>query len=120
MRRTERKLQRTRRRLEMLELERRDLLLQWSQLDKQLQSLQEAETERKFPLPPHLQTLEAYLLEKEKQQQRQQEAVKLLSLSIRSPVAPVSPDPSRMQSLTSIPLSLPFTSGPKSPTEPAL
>lgn len=117
--RTERKLQRTQRRLKMLELERRDLLLQWSHLDRQLQSLQEVETERRLPLPPHLQTLEAYLQEKEQQQQRQQEALKRLSLSIRSPMALVPPEPSRMPSLSSIPPSLLSTSEPKSPTEPA-
>ena len=104
----------------MLELERRDLLLQWSQLDSQLQTLQESATERTLPLPPHLRTLEAYLLEREKQRQLQQEAIRLLSLSIRSPMASVQPDPSRTPSLSSIPPSLLSTSEPKSPTEPEL
>ena len=114
----ERKLRRTRARLEMLELERRDLLLQWSLLDKQLQSLQEAETERRFPMPPHLQTLEAFLQEREQQTLRQQEAIRLLSLSIQRPL-PVL-DRSETPSLSSIPPSLLSTSEQKSPTEPEL
>ena len=102
----------------MLELERRDLLLQWSLMDKQLQSLQETEEELRFPMPPHLQTLEAFLQEREQQQQRQQEAIRLLSLSIQRPL-PVS-DRSETPSLSSIPPSLLSTSVQKSPTEPEL
>ena len=102
----------------MLELERKDLLLQWSLLDKQLQSLQEVETERKFPMPPHLQTLEAYLQEREQQKQRQQEAIRLLSQSIRRPLSVL--DHSETPSPSSIPPSLLSTSGQRSPTEPEL
>lgn len=104
----------------MLELERRDLLLQWSQLDSQLQTLQESETERSLPLPPHLRTLEAYLQEREKQREKQQEAISRLSLAIQSPVRRLSPESSETQSLTSIPLSLQSTNVLKSPIEPEL
>ena len=104
----------------MLELERRDLLLQWSQLDSQLQTLRESATERALPLPPHLRTLEAYLQEREKQRQLQQEAIGRLSLAIRSPVKPLYPESSEMQRLTSILPSLQSTNVLKRPTEPEL
>ena len=76
--RTTRTLRRTQRRLQHLEKERLLLMHRWSILDSSLRYQQELREERQQPLPPHLQSLELYLQEREQVQEQEQASLQHL------------------------------------------
>ena len=91
MRRTQKKLDRVQARLQRVEREKQHLLHRWSLLDSSLQVQQSQQQERQLPMPPHLQTLDQYLLAKEQQKAQQQEALELFRTVVSVPeTTPIS------------------------------
>ena len=91
MSRTQRKLNKVQARLRRVEKEKQHLLHRWSLLDSSLQKQLEQGQERRLPMPPHLQTLDQYLLAKEQQKAQQQEALELFRTVVSVPeTTPIS------------------------------